>query len=104
MKDLCKQSANVRTGRYNRASGMTVTKWRAEKSVWKRQLRKLEDLGVVFIQAAGNNGYNPQNPNDQVYKTGMLMPPVLGRATNNVSTKSRLKSYLSSPGRIFYKI
>ncbi|EMR68913.1 putative subtilisin-like protein [Eutypa lata UCREL1] len=70
-------------GRYNRASGMTVTKWRAEKSVWKRQLRKLEDLGVVFIQAAGNNGYNPQNPNDQVYKTGMLMPPVLGRATNN---------------------
>ena len=61
------------------------TKWKRETRMWKKRLTELEKLGVVFVQSAGNDGYNPEGPWDQlVCKTGMNLPANLGSPSNNM--------------------
>ena len=63
----------------------SVTKWKKETRMWKKRLAELEELGVVFVQSAGNDGLPPGEKFGRlICKTGMNMPANLGRPDNNM--------------------
>lgn len=63
--------------------------------MWKRRLAELEALGVVFVQSAGNEGYEVERPGEyQLFcKTGMMLPTNLGRDDNNIITVSSVNEH-----------
>ena len=62
--------------------------------MWQRYLEQLEELGVVFVQSAGNSGYDRRKaPNSLICKTGMILPASLGTEDNNVITVASVNNY-----------
>ncbi|KAI1327775.1 hypothetical protein F5Y16DRAFT_185293 [Xylariaceae sp. FL0255] len=65
-------------------SGFDVNLFRALDDVWWRNLDKLEQYGILFVVAAGNQG-SPIAP-DLVIPTGDKLPHRFGTETNNIVT------------------
>ncbi|CAJ2502266.1 Uu.00g096600.m01.CDS01 [Anthostomella pinea] len=54
------------------------------RAMYARHLTTLRDLGVVYVQAAGNDGYNPALPGANVNYIGWRLPGGLGDPVVNV--------------------
>ncbi|CAJ2510822.1 Uu.00g064470.m01.CDS01 [Anthostomella pinea] len=60
--------------------------WQNVKDLYARNIARLEELGVLWVQAAGNHGLYPNNPTKPWRDLSQFLPTSLASDDNNILT------------------